>query len=120
MHDNSHTILVKEILLALGREWEVCRAWQNDTGKAKSFDGQRVISFGLIGSSDIFVLMRYGIMVFLECKTGRGRQSAEQICFEKMVKSLEGNYHVVRNKNEAIDIVKKTANRIDRLFTQQH
>ena len=106
---NQHKVLLKKVLIALGKMPKLCRIWQNDTGTARSLDGKRVIRYGLTGRADITGIICNGRRIELEIKTGKGVQSEKQKNFEKMINEMGGIYAVVRNENEAVEIIKKSA-----------
>lgn len=106
---NIHTVLVKQILIALGKMPELTRVWQNDVGLARSMDGKRVVRFGLNGSADITGILKGGKRIELEVKTGNAVQSSQQKKFEGMIHHMGGFYKVVRSVEEATEFVKKNA-----------
>ena len=90
-----HTRLVDDVLISVGG-LAYARIWKNATGAARSFDNpDRVISFGLKGSSDLVGLLMGGKILCIECKTGAAVQKKEQKNFEAMIKKIGGNYFVV-------------------------
>ena len=99
----AHEKLVNEILRRYGArdEW---RIWKNSTGTA--FQGRRRISFGLVGSSDIIGLLRPGIFVALEVKTGKAVLSNQQRSFKKMIEEMGGIHCVIRDIEQVESIFK--------------
>ena len=95
-----HTKLVHECLLALS-ELEGVVVWNLNQGDGER-DG-RYAKFGLVpGAADILGLVApSGRFLALECKTGKGRPTAEQKLFLNLVRSLGGVSRVVRTKEEA-------------------
>ncbi len=61
-------------------------------------DSDRVIRYGLIGSSDILGIYK-GIFLAVEVKTGNAVQSGQQVRFQKMVDELGGIYIICRDTN---------------------
>ena len=63
--------------------------WRNNSGVfvvRDGFGGQRIIRAGALGMPDIFVCLNVrglGIIIGLEVKTKKGRQSINQIYFQK-------------------------------------
>lgn len=96
----THGELVREILKTISQS-EDCRAWINNTGAYKS--GQRLIRFGLVGSSDIIGILRNGIFLAIEVKVGRDSQSDQQKNFEAMICRFGGVYILARNVGDAIE-----------------
>jgi hypothetical protein len=71
----------------------------------------RTVNFGLVGQADIlaFPILDYGPHpLWLECKSEKGKQSAEQKSFEEHVRKHMHTYAVVRS----IDDVKAVLERI--------
>jgi len=97
---NEHSKLVNDILILLSKRTD-CRVWKNSTGVAKSFDGDRVIKYGLVGSSDICGIIIGGQAIFIECKTGAAVLGEKQKYFKAMIQSLGGNYFVARVPEDA-------------------
>ncbi|GIW60815.1 MAG: hypothetical protein KatS3mg087_1881 [Patescibacteria group bacterium] len=58
----------------------------------------------LAGVADLVVLLPKGRCVFLEVKTQRGQQSERQKQFEKRVKELGFDYHIVRSVDDVINL----------------
>lgn len=105
----AHSRLVDDVHLGVGG-LPFVRIWKNATGAARSFDDpDRVISFGLKGSSDLIGILLGGKIICLECKTGNASQSKEQKNFEAMIKKFGGYYFVVRSTEEALKIVTEVA-----------
>jgi len=82
--------------------------WANATGAGTSPSGQWV-RYGLVGSSDILGVVRGGLFIALEVKTGSGVQSPQQLKFESAVKAWGGRYFVVRSVDHALEFVKRMA-----------
>lgn len=95
----AHQKLVHEILLTLGALPHI-RIWKNQTGKARSIDGKRIISFGLKGSADIIGIIKPGKFLAIEVKSGQAKQSKEQIAFAKMVTNMGGVYILARELSD--------------------
>jgi hypothetical protein len=75
-----------------------CRLWSNNTGVGRAIDSDRIITFGLKGSSDILGIYK-GRLLCIEVKTGNARQSKQQINFQKMIDSQYGIYVICRDSN---------------------
>lgn len=56
------------------------------------------------GFPDI-IIIKNGLLIGLEVKTGQGKQSVNQIEMEKEFKKHGADYYVVRSLNEVIEIV---------------
>jgi hypothetical protein len=77
----------------------VSRVWANNTGAGKAIDNpDRIIRFGLKGSSDIIGIYK-GLFLGIEVKTGNAKQSSFQKNFEKMICAQGGIYVLIREKN---------------------
>jgi hypothetical protein len=70
-------------------------AWPNNTG-AVQVDGKRFVRFGRKGSPDILGILPGGRILCVECKSKRGRQTAEQKDFEAEVTRRGGVYVLAR------------------------
>lgn len=104
-----HGLLVSRTILTIGStKW--ARVWKNATGTARAIDNEdRIISFGLPGSSDILGILRNGRFLAIECKTGNVRQSKKQKSFQKMIESFGGLYLIVRPETDILILVIKGA-----------
>lgn len=92
-----HSNLISSILVELSKRNDV-RVWRNETGKARTLDGARIISYGLKGSADIMGLIGPdGRLLCVECKVGRDQQRIEQQRFQEMVERLGGLYILARS-----------------------
>lgn len=106
MSVNEHSILVNQILLAVG-QMEFVRVWKNSTGVAE-IDG-RMVAYGLPGSADITGILtnarNLGLRLEIEVKTGNAVQSKKQKAFEKMILDRGGLYLLARSVDDAIKFV---------------
>lgn len=121
----SETETLKKVMLKLGaKNW--LKIWRNNTGQAwqgKRFGlkrGTRVVdemgrsivvepgdimikgahpvNFGLAGSGDIAgIIAPAGIMIYIETKYGRYKQTEQQKRFAKMIQDMGGIYIVARD-----------------------
>ena len=57
------------------------------------------------GVADMCYLKPEGRTCWIEWKTDTGKQSEEQKRFEKICRSLGHEYHIVRNKEEFLNII---------------
>lgn len=89
-----HQQVVKRVLMTLSLPH--CRVWANATGVAKSMTGERVIRYGLPGSSDILGIYK-GVFLGVEIKTGNAKQNEQQEKFQRMVDSLGAIYVICRD-----------------------
>tara|TARA_R110002020_G_scaffold182855_1_gene378684 strand:+ start:326 stop:628 length:303 start_codon:yes stop_codon:yes gene_type:complete len=85
-----------------------CRVWPNNTGVGRDMSGERIIRFGLKGSSDIIGVYK-GLFLGIEVKTGNAVQNKDQINFQKMIESCGGIYILCKNNVEHIDILVEQA-----------
>lgn len=95
-----HQSLVKQILIQYGSKPYV-RLWANNTGAVATKN--RYVKFGLKGSSDIIGILSTGQFIGLEIKTGKSKQSPQQIAFQNMLEKFNGVYILVRSINDAQD-----------------
>ena len=99
-----HQDTLKTALINLS-QLEYCRAWSNNTGVGRDLKSERIIRFGLKGSSDIIGIYK-GRFLAVEIKTGNAVQSDQQKKFQKMVCKLGGIYVVIRDTNvEQINMI---------------
>jgi hypothetical protein len=98
-----HTNLIKTTLLYLSKN--NCRAWQNDTGCAKSMDGSRTISFGLKGSSDIIGIHHTGKFIACEIKIGKDKLRPEQEAFKNMILKMNGYYFIIKDEEDVLKMI---------------
>lgn len=90
--------------------------WPNATGKARAFDNpNRVVSFGLPGSSDILgCLTPSGRMIGIEAKVGRDGHRDQQKNFAAALTKAGGLYILARSTDgtgrDAIEYVLSTLN----------
>jgi hypothetical protein len=88
-------------MLALGSRPDL-RLWRNSTGSALSFDGKRVMRFGLPGSPDLIGILRGGRFLGIEVKAQTGTQSAQQRAFQNMAERMGGAYILARSVEDAM------------------
>ena len=88
----SEASIQADILLELGKVFPDCvTAWRNNTGAFH--DGERLIKFGIPGQADISGLIKpLGCRLEIEVKRPGGRQSANQILFNRMINQHGGLY----------------------------
>ncbi len=121
----AETETLKKVMLKLGaKKW--LKIWRNNTGQAwqgKRFGlkrgtrvvdemgrsiiiesgdilikGARPVNFGLAGSGDIAgIIAPHGIMIYIETKYGRYKQTEQQKRFAKMIQDMGGIYIVARD-----------------------
>jgi len=99
----SERLILNEILARSGALWPFARLWRNNTGTARSFDGRRVIAFGLTGSADIIGILNDGRFLAIETKAPRGWLSEPQQRFRDMIQSQRGVYIVARSISDVTE-----------------
>lgn len=74
-------------------------AWRNNTGSYETKDrygNPRYIAYGAVGSGDITGIVakgKYrGFYLNIECKAGKGKQSDNQVAWQRMVEQAGGIY----------------------------
>lgn len=97
-----HENLVKRVLVSLS-SLPRTRVWSNPTGTARSFDGKRVIRYGLIGSADVIGLSN-GRFIAIEIKVGKDYQKEAQKNFQNMIESCGGLYFIVKSEKDIEEI----------------
>lgn len=105
----AHQNVVKQVLLTLSK-LPYCRVWSNNTGVGRDLSSERIIRFGLKGSSDIIGIYK-GLFLAVEVKTGGAVQTQDQKRFQKMIDTMGGIYVVCRETN-----VKQIETRIEDVF----
>ena len=71
--------------------------WRSNVGR------KHYMQFGLKGSADITGILKTGIRLEIEVKDRDGKQSDEQIEFERMIKSNNGIYILARSVDDVIN-----------------
>lgn len=97
-----HTELCRSVERYLGLRSDLF-LWHNNTGAGMM--GKRFVRFGYPGSADFIGLLRGGVMLCIECKTGDARQTFEQRQFQERIKTLGGLYFVIRSLDELIKVL---------------
>lgn len=81
------------------------RLWHNQQKARNRVEGNRFKAMGVIrGVSDI-TLMMPGMMHFIELKTPRGTQSADQIEFQKAAEYCGFRYYLVRTFEQFKELI---------------
>ena len=81
--------------------------WRNNT--TPIYDSTRQVframpKYALRGVSDIIVITNGGKAVFLEVKRPKGKQSEDQIEFERLCKKWGAKYHVVTSVDQLSEL----------------
>ncbi len=97
-HDN----LLSRALVDLSKEG--FKLWRNETGKAKSMDGQRIISYGKPGSSDIIGTAPNGTSVYIEVKIPPDDLKTDQIIFRDIMIKQYAIYAKITPENYTNEI----------------
>lgn len=67
-------------------------------------------SLGMLsGVSDLILVFLNGIL-FIECKAPKGRQSVEQINFQKRIEAIGFKYYIIRDLDEIKNILNNELN----------
>lgn len=61
-----------------------------------------MVRFGLVGSADIIGILKGGTFLAIEVKTGKARQSKQQLAFQKMITDFGGHYLVARSVDDVL------------------
>lgn len=72
------------------------RVWRQNTGAMSDKRG-RIVRFGVPGAADISGILNDGRRLEIEVKSSTGRESKEQIAFEKMIRKYGGVYIIARS-----------------------
>lgn len=106
-----HQYVVKNVLITMSKPHSM--VWANNTGVGRDLNyDDRIIRFGLKGSSDIIGLYK-GIFLAIEIKTGNAVQNKFQKNFEKRVRQIGGIYVVITEKN-----VEQVSNIVEREYQE--
>lgn len=89
----SETDLVKTCLQYL--EMKHLFYWRNNTGALRTEKGS-FIRFGAVGSPDIFIL-KDGVLIGVECKVGKNKQSEHQKHWQHQMEKNGGKYWLIYN-----------------------
>ena len=94
-----------EIIKYLKKQGIFC--WRNNNTAVydPKINGYRSFT-GLKGVPDILGILPGGIFIGVEVKTPRGKQSADQVLFERRCKRLGGVYIVARSVKDITDNIK--------------
>lgn len=103
-----------EILMHVGSRKDV-RLWRQNAGVARSMESNNVIRMGVAGCADltgIVTISGIGVRLEIEVKTQKGRQSDQQVRFEKMVQDRGGIYILARSVDDAVLQLEEAINEI--------
>lgn len=67
-------------------------------------------SLGMLSGVSDLILIFLNTVLFIECKAPKGRQSIEQINFQKRVEALGFKYFIVRELDEIKNIINNELN----------
>jgi len=99
----SESKIQHEIVKALRKTGALVFSVPNELAKSNAVAMGQAVAMGLwAGVSDLVVVLP-GKVIFLEVKTESGKQSPKQIEFERRVKEMGHNYHVVRSVQESME-----------------
>lgn len=85
-------------------------AWKNPTlgvYDTKSGNFRKPAPFCIRGSSDCISVRSDGVVVFIEFKSGTGKQSKDQVLFEKQIRKHHGHYLLIRSLGELQDEINR-------------
>jgi hypothetical protein len=102
-----HNAIVNGIILELGRKYpNYLRVWPNNTGALRDEHG-RLVRFGLVGSADIFGVVKNGPFFAIEVKSGRDQQREAQKNFQTMIEAMGHVYVLARSIEEGVAILEE-------------
>jgi hypothetical protein len=87
----------RDILRAFGTRPDM-RLWRANAGAAK-FKG-RLVRFGVPGQADLTGILPDGTRLEIETKSDVGRQSPEQVAYQRMIERFGGIYVLARSTND--------------------
>lgn len=94
----SETDLVQSILIRFGSRPDM-RLWRANVLVARDQSG-RVVKSGVKGQADISGILQGGRRIEIECKTATGRQTPEQIAWQRMIERFGGLYILARSVDD--------------------
>lgn len=94
-----------QIMLEFGSRTDM-KIWRQNTGVAKTLDGQRFIRFGVVGCADISGIIKGGIRLEIEVKKRTGKQRKQQKAFQAMITAMGGIYIVARSVDDVYNGLK--------------
>lgn len=105
--DPPESVILAKVHQALAATGRVI-LWRNNTGALPAVGrGGRTypMRYGLgVGGADLVgILKPTGRFFALECKTQRGKQTHEQLAWQRAVECAGGFYRVVRSQEEALE-----------------
>jgi hypothetical protein len=113
---SKHEDLSKLVRLRLSEE-KLAKLWQNNTGTGKSLHGERLVSFGLKGSTDNIGLMKWGQFIGIEIKIPPDKLKPDQENFRDMILNYKGLHFVIESAHD-IEVMIATLTRLgDQGFT---
>lgn len=110
----AHTRLAEETIEAFAKAG-LGRMWRNETGKAQSFDGKRVIKYGLTGSTDNIGITCLGIFIGAEIKIDEDYMKEAQINFREMILKNKGLHFEIRNQQDIEAMIKTVRERHEKI-----
>lgn len=97
-----HNNLAKQVQVAVSQT-KLAIILPYDCGVARRLeDPNQVFKYGVDGVSDLFGAVMGGRMFCFEIKTGKARQSTEQLNFQKACEKFGIHYEVIRHVDDAI------------------
>lgn len=74
-----------------------CRLWRQNSGLFLTPDGQHPVRAGIPGCADLSGILSDGRRLEIEVKSTRGRQSKQQLAFQRMIQRFQGVYILARS-----------------------
>jgi len=111
-----HTLLVRQCLAVLGEYPDECVVWGNPSGQLLDASG-RPVRYGIgvgktredAGGADIIGILRGGLFLAVECKTGAARLTPGQQQWRAIVERMGGLYVVARSERDARAVLEMVA-----------
>lgn len=114
---NEATVLSR-VMLDVGSLPNV-RIWRQGVGRARSFDGERVMTFGIPGMADLSGILACGLRVEIECKAARGRLRLDQQRWRDMIRAMGGIWVEARSSDDVLEALKEHWRGCDMCSTRQ-
>lgn len=103
----AHQKLVQEILLKIGSHPQI-RLWPRVVGKFRYLYQPGIVKINIVGEPDLDgIISPHGRRLGIECKSGGGILSKDQILYKAMIEKFGGIYIVARDSTQTLQELQK-------------
>lgn len=81
--------------------------WHTDNNSVNRITGARKKALGVVSGVSDFLLLYQGEMHCIELKSDIGKQTPNQLKFQKAIEKQKGKYYIVRSVNEFKELFTK-------------